>query len=413
MRHLITTIACSIAIILGGCNAAPELPNPDANRTAVLLGPAETIATIDHPFLNDDPTFANYLHSIGISTNQRVDRLRMEQANSRVIRSQTASLINDPNSLTAAERRERLNQILKSFFREGEYNFSYDANGNHSALDTLLSQSGNCIAFSAMVVMLSREAGLEAQFQMVDRSTAWTQRDQDTIQYVRHINVAVPISRRNVINVDIANPIESAYVDTRIISDEEATAEFLNNLGAEAMLSDDLDTAHRYFYSALLLYPDAASAWSNLGLLYRRMGEDYWAEQAFLFGANAPYDFITAQSNLERLYREQNRLIEADQLAVSIEQFREQNPLTQQMRANDAIANGDYDTALDFLEKAVDLAPELASTYYLLGLTLEKLGRHDEAQYHFQLAEQFANHQDEAQFERKRIAFNQLTDKDS
>lgn len=409
MRHLIKTMVCSIAIILGGCNVTPKLPNPESSRAATLLGPAESIVPIDHPFLNHDATFANYLHSLGISTNQRIDQLRMEQANSRVVRSHTASLINDPNSLTEAERRERLNDILESFFREGEYQFNYVADGNHSALDTLLSQSGNCIAFSAMVVMLSREAGLEARFQVVDRSTAWSQRDQDTIQYVRHINVAVPISRRNVINVDIANPIRSAFVETRPISDAEATAEFLNNLGAEAMLAGDLDTAHRYFYAALLEYPDAASAWSNLGLLYRRMGEDYWAEQAFLYGANAPHDFITAQSNLERMYRENGRIAEAQSLQSRIEVFRNRNPLTHQARANDAIASGDFEQAIAALNDALDQAPELPSTHYLMGLTLEKLGRIEQAERYYKAAERLASTHDEAQFQRKRDAFNRLT----
>lgn len=410
MLRAIKVIFCSISLILAGCNGLAVLPEPKESRDVVMMGPNHNLTAIDYHFLDDDPIFASYLEALGIPAQRSTRPIRFEKTRSRYSIEFVSGGLSERSRLSESERRDRLNRILRSLFVDGEYAFNYSANGNFSAVDTLVGQSGNCIAFSAMIVKLAREAGLDAHFQIVDSANAWTQRGEGTVQYVRHINVAIPVARHEAINVDIASPtVATTVLDTRLITDEEATAEFLNNLGAEAMIANDLETAHRYFYSALQLAPESAGTWSNLGLLYRRMNEEHWAELAFLYGATSRYDFVTAQSNLERLYRDQNRIADADHLAHSISQFRERNPFVHQARANEAIADGNLAEALEFLEDALDQAPELPSSNFLMGLTLERLGRHEEARHYYEMANRFASHRDEVQFQRKRVAFDYLT----
>ena len=310
------------------------MPPPLASDD-IKLGPFSQVPDpVDVAFLESSAELESFGDELLIAHgNYRFSPLPNTDLNENISLNHSVSRINDPTKVgTKRERERRVDAIIRSFYANDDYQFQYRATGNYGAAEAFERKAGNCVAFSALVIRLARDQGLNASFQIVETLPVWDEVDSGTVKYIRHINAHIRTSSSDSINVDINSPRDSVTVRSRIISDREAEAEFLNNLAVEAMANENYLRSYQLLYHSLSLNDTSGGAWSNLGTLYRRMGHDGWAEQAFLKGAFATYDMETAQSNLERFYRQRNQLRYAQTLEVLLTDYREKNPLTHQRR---------------------------------------------------------------------------------
>lgn len=396
-------------LLLIGCahqSSLTGLPAPVSSEL-IMQGPStEVMKPVDVGFMADSPSLTGFAEQLLAANNHQLfSPLRLSSSGDNIATTTQVSRIYDTTVVgTPRQRKARIDDIINSFYRNDNYQFQYQADGNFSAAEAFERQAGNCVAFSALMVKLARSQGLEASFQIVETLPGWDQIDAETVMYIRHINTNIGISAYESINVDINSPRDAVTVRSRLISDQEAEAEFLNNLAIDALASDDFSLAHQLLYQSLSLNDQSGGSWSNLGTLYRRMGYDDWAEQAFLKGATALYNVETAQSNLERFYRQRQQLAYADILADALQEYRESNPITHQRRAREQMIAGDFDAAIDHLEVALAIAPNLHSTLYMLAISHEFSGDNELADSYQQAANDISEQRDSLRFEAKRQA---------
>ena len=103
----------------------------------------------------------------------------------------------------------------------------------------------------------------------------------------------------------------------------------------------------------------------------------------------APWEYV-AMSNLERLYRAEGRLAEADAFRSRIEQHRDQNPYYRFQLAEAAFLASNYAEAIVHLRFAISRKANEDRFYALLGLAYLRRGDPTSAQRWMARAEQVA-----------------------
>ncbi|WP_298634595.1 transglutaminase domain-containing protein [uncultured Umboniibacter sp.] len=397
------------SLLLLGCAQNPSIMGFPSTLSSeeIKQGPSTAVMReVNVGFMDDSVALTTFAEELLAANDQQTfSPLRLSSSGDNIATTTQVSRIYDTTIVgTKRERKARIDDIINSFYRNDNYQFQYQAEGNFSAAEAFERQAGNCVSFSALVVKLARAQGLEASFQIVETLPGWDEVDSGTVMYIRHINANILVSAYESINVDINNPRDAVTVRTRLISDQEAEAEFLNNLAISALSEGNFDQAHQLLYQSLSLNENSGGTWSNLGTLYRRMGHDEWAEQAFLKGALAPHNFETAQSNLERFYRQRDQIAYADRLAEALLEYRENNPITHQRRAREQMIAGNFDSAINHLKIALEIAPNMHSTLYLMAISYEFNGDGELANSYQQAANNISEQRDTLRFEQKRQA---------
>ena len=252
-----------------------------------------------------------------------------------------------------ANRDDAALALLRSL-REEWPALKYRRDANYPAAVAFHEDQANCLSYSAMVVSLMRHAGVSARFQRVESAPEWDIDGQSAVAAL-HINAVIYQQGREV-EVDWLprrNPTD--YERRILLTDDQALAEWHNNLGAEALLNNDLPQAFAELSRALRLYPEAAHIWVNLGVIYRRLGLLEHAESAWLHALNHHDRQLQAMSNLQRLYIEQEREKLAADLDKVMLYYRRQNPFYHYLLAQQAEAAERYDEAKRHIRRAMRL----------------------------------------------------------
>ena len=162
----------------------------------------------------------------------------------------------------------------------------------------------------------------------------------------------------------------------RVIGDAYAKALYLNNLGAEALLSNDLPTAYAYLRKAIETEPQITDAWINLGVVFNRNGQLDSAEQVLQRALQLDRTAYSAMGNLYEVDLAQGNVAAAEALREKVEKYRSTNPYYLLKLSDEALALNQFDESIDLLQKAIRkkdndhlLYFALAKTQYLSGET--------------------------------------------
>jgi tetratricopeptide (TPR) repeat protein len=252
--------------------------------------------------------------------------------------------------------------------------FDYDPLVTLPADEAFRKGRGNCLTFSAMFVAMAREAGLHAWFQEVILPPEWSAVNE-TLLVSKHVN-AVIIEWGSRYVIDVSRRKTTPLETTRRLSDEEALAQFYNNLGAEALVQNELARAHAYFSKALEARPGLAYVWSNLGVVFRRNGQIADAMHAYRAAIDLDPAQGVALNNLHMLYTEEGDLEAAAEIAKQVERNRRNNPYYLLYLAEVANEEHRWPDAIDLLNRAIRMESNeyrfhyaLAQAQYLAGNT--------------------------------------------
>jgi tetratricopeptide (TPR) repeat protein len=252
--------------------------------------------------------------------------------------------------------------------------FEYDPMVTLPADEAFRTGRGNCLTFSAMFVAMAREAGLHAWFQEVILPPEWSAVNE-TLLVSKHVN-AVLIEWGSRYVIDVSRRKTTPLETTRRMSDEEALAQYYNNLGAEALVRDDLARAHAFFSKALEARPGLAYVWSNLGVVFRRNGQISDAIHAYRAATELDPAQGVALNNLHMLYTEEGDLEAAAEIAKQVEKNRRNNPYYLLYLAEVASEERRWPDAIDLLNRAIRMEANeyrfhyaLAQAQYLAGNT--------------------------------------------
>lgn len=242
--------------------------------------------------------------------------------------------------------------------------FDYDPMVTLPADKAFQSRRGNCLTFSSLFVAMARDAGLKAWYQEVQIPPKWSAINE-TLLVSKHVNAVVSeYGLRYVIDVSRRRPIPGER--TRRLTDREATAQYFNNLGVDALVENDLPLAHAYFAKALETQPGLPYIWSNLGVVFRRNQQSADAVLAYRTALAADPDHAVALNNLYDLYSEEGKLEAAALLVDRVERNRRKNPYYLHHLAELASEEERWSDAIDLLNRAIDIDAEEYRFHYTL-----------------------------------------------
>lgn len=236
------------------------------------------------------------------------------------------------------------------------FSFDYAPGVTLTAADTFNQRTGNCLSFSNMIVAMAREAGLNAWFQEVKLPLEWTS-VKNTYLVSKHVNAVVQTGPLEFV-VDVSGTKRAESVRIRKLSDEEAIAQYYNNLGAEALVRNELALAYAYFLKAIHVAPDTSYTWSNLAVVYNRNGQHEDAKKTYLYALEINPAASSALNNLQAIYLEEGDFIQADRLGSKVEKHRRKNPYYLHYLSYQAIDELRYDDAIKLLKRAIKINQE-------------------------------------------------------
>ena len=269
----------------------------------------------------------------------------------------------------------RLNMLTLAITSSGVLGFDYDDTRTLTAAEAFKTRSGNCISFANMMIALARNAGLDASYQEVLIQPVWTSRE-DTLLITKHINVVVSSPRYSYV-VDVSGVRISEYDRRRIIADLDAKTLYYSNIGAEALIGNELPTAWAYLSRAIDMESRLTDPWVNLGVVYARNDQLDAAELAYRTALKIDPSSASAMSNLYEVYLVQEDMIAAAELENKVERYRKKNPYYLMMLSEESLQMGRYEESIRLLERALKKKDDdyilhfaMAKTQYLSGETL-------------------------------------------
>jgi len=270
------------------------------------------------------------------------------------------------------DKQTRLYLLANSVTSNGILGFEYDVNYTLTASEAFERRTGNCIGFANMMVALARRAGLKAKFQEVLRQPVWFSHD-DTVLVIKHTNVIVESPRYTFV-LDVSGIKINPSMQRREITDDYAKALYLNNIGAEALLRDDLPTAHAYLSSAIAVEPTLVDSWVNMGVVFGRNEQLDDAVTVYNQALNIDPTTQSALSNLHEIYIEQGDLESAKILQARVDRYRQRNPYHLLNLSEEALEQARFEDSLRLLKKAIRKKDDehllyfaMAKTQYLSG----------------------------------------------
>jgi Flp pilus assembly protein TadD len=275
-----------------------------------------------------------------------------------------------------ASREDQMQRLARAVLHPGTLGLEYLEGATRTAEEAFDTANGNCLALSLLFVALAREAGLDARFYQVRVVPEW-KLEGDVVFAARHINVGGRIGPRSTYVMDFSPYVVRRQLSRHRLTDEEAFAQYYNNLGADFIADGNLLSAYLHFRAGLELAPSLSYLWSNIAVVYSRNGQPEVAEKALRRAIALDANNTSAMTNLAGLFRASGREAEAEELVAEVERAQRRNPYYHYALGERAIAREDYLGALTLLRQAISLQPEEILFYERAAETAAQLDQRD------------------------------------
>jgi len=278
----------------------------------------------------------------------------------------------------------RMRSVLSGLANNGYFVDNYAADATQTAADTFASKRGNCLSYTAMFVTLSRLAGLEVSFQIVDVPPVWTA-GSDYLVRSTHINAVVHGvllngSQRDDLVVDFNRVSDTSMYPAKRISDRYAESLFLANLGVQQLRANNNLEGFRYLTAGIELAPTNPDLWSNLAAFYATQGAPKQAQAAYFKALKLQPRSRSIHSGLARAYESLQMPELAQQHQSLAREYQAKNPYYHFSLAQRALRKEDYAQALTSINRALELRRVDGSFHYLKAFTLAYMGDRNGAQ---------------------------------
>jgi Flp pilus assembly protein TadD len=285
-----------------------------------------------------------------------------------------AKLINNSSS------QKKVRILLEHLFNNENIALAYETNANITATQAYHSKSANCMSLTIMAYALATEAGMNVSFQDVNVPEYWVRNGQYNL-LTGHVNLLVKekedsntrvVWGKQATLIDFDPFVAKKKFPSHVIKKNTLLAMFYNNKGADALVDNNYPLAYQYIKKATQVDNQFASAWGNLGVLYKLSGHYLTAEKAYRHAIYLKNDNLTSLGNLALLLNKQGRLSEAEPIEQHIHKLRIKNPYYHALLGNEAFFNNNYQQAVKHYAKAIKLDDGqhefylgLAKTYYM------------------------------------------------
>lgn len=312
-------------------------------------------------------------------------RLGAERAASVAIPSQLDDAIQgvvDARVSPAGGEQDRVDAIQDFIF--ADLGLQYALTPTRDAVSTFQTRQGNCLSFVNLFVGIARYRRLNPFYVEVEDYQRWSYREGMVVSQ-GHIVAGMFVDGK-LSTFDFLPYQPKSYRAFQPLDEVTAIAHYYNNLGAEALLAGDTDTAERLLGLAVGLAPDFVKSVNNYAVcLLRRNQVEAAVEMLERSLATHPED-VALLTNLARAYLRQGRDQEARQLLSKMEGLHDTNPFYFVYRGELALARGELEAALELMRKAYQLESESPKVHVGLAKIYVALGDLERARHHVERA---------------------------
>lgn len=295
------------------------------------------------------------------------DLLATDAAMRAFVERHTAGIVRPRQRLFA------LHQAIRGFASLG---IDYDPAAEGTATEVFHRGRANCLSYASMFIALARQAGLQARYQWLRVRPQWTVRGERVLVRL-HVNALVNVGRHGQFMVDI-DPLPTRDIaGSRTLSDADAQALYHSNIAMEALAVGAARDAWLHSVRALQLSPQMPHLWVNLGAIYRQAGQHGEAEANYLHALQLDPGNDSAMNNLVVLYGLQGREAERALWERRVDDYRKNNPYFHAWLGEQAAGQNDWEQALVYYEKALQLLPQDSRLLFALGNVHYALGQRD------------------------------------
>jgi tetratricopeptide (TPR) repeat protein len=282
----------------------------------------------------------------------------------------------------------RMTLLMNAVSGNGALGFNYDEAQTLTSVEAFEKRAGNCVGFANMLIAMARKAGIKAQYQEVLRRPEWSTREE-TVLLVKHINVILQSANYTYV-MDVSGIRLNPTARRQVIKDSYAKALYYNNLGAEALIKNDLPTAYAYISKAIEAEPRLTDSWINIGVVLSRNGQLDDAVTVLQQALEINSMEYAALSNLYEIYITQENFAAAEVIESRVERYRKKNPYYLLQLSEEALLLNDYEESLDLLHDALRKKDNDHLLYFALAKTQYLSGATDEAMHNFARAQKLA-----------------------
>jgi tetratricopeptide (TPR) repeat protein len=263
-------------------------------------------------------------------------------------------------------------------------NFSYRGD-TLTASESFASRSGNCLSLAILTTALAQLARLDIAYQLMD--------DQPVYEYEgsivrKGLHVSSLIRNPDWVGVNggtsdlfAAPGIRIDYFPSlrgRFVANLD-TADYLalyySNIASDATMALDYGKAYWYLLEALKYVPNHGASLNMLAVVNRRVGDIATAESIYRYGiAHAQDSKLSLLKNYHTLLAGEGRMAEAELIQQQLDTMNDPSPFHWLKLARESHEAGDWNNAIGYYRRALELGPfmheahlGLALTYYAVG----------------------------------------------
>lgn len=261
--------------------------------------------------------------------------------------------------------RETINRLLSAMTEPDGLGLVYVPGYTGTAEEVFESRRANCLAFTHLLVGMSRELGIAAYYVNYELAEQF-RRAGDLIVVSGHVSAGYGSGADSyllefgaVVNLDGRRP--------RPISDRNALARYYSNRAAEQLRGGQAEDALSWAEVSTRLDPSLVEGWSNLGVALRRSGRVDEAEKAYLEATEIDPHYHVAYHNLFALMQMRGDRAAAREILDLMDRRDNKNPFLYLELGDQSMASQRLDEAGHFYKRASKVGEELAETWAARG----------------------------------------------
>ena len=291
------------------------------------------------------------------------------------------SKLHDPR-IQNSSAQYRLHHLESILFGPKAKDFPYSWGHSTIAAETWRRKSGDCLSLTVLSYSLAKALDMSVQMQEVRVPVVFDRRGN--VEFLnRHVNVFIRSvgdlylvagsMRPGDVIIDFEPQVASRR-EGSALSEDGILARFYNNLAAEYLVRGDLTLAYAHFKAAVLADPGYSPSYSNLAQLYIRKGFLQSAEQLLLHTIALNDDADIALRSLHQLLVSQGRESEALKYREILQARQQKDPYYWLGVGLHHLEEGNYQKAVDALERAQDLTRGFQEVHRYLAVAYWRAG---------------------------------------
>ncbi|MEQ8859200.1 MAG: tetratricopeptide repeat protein [Pseudomonadales bacterium] len=287
----------------------------------------------------------------------------------------------------------RFRELFRNLSQDGYFKAVYSADTTLTAADAFQSRGGNCLSYTNMFLALAREAGLTAEYQIVDVPPSWDADSGFLIRYT-HINVlvrGVSLDYRpgDSIVIDFNDVHPDPDYPQQVVSDAYAESLFYANQSVNLLRVQQYRESFAFLRRALEIAPENVDLWINLGAFYATREDFQSSIDAYDVALQIDPRNKAAFAGLARSYANAGDFEQAAFYEDKVRRYRERNPYYHYALAQAAFADDDFERSLGYIQAAIGLRFRTPRFHLFKGLVEQRLGRPEAAEESFRRAQRY------------------------